>query len=87
LGDFATEAKGAGFWVYGANSDGTPVGQVELPERLLLCLGGEAGGLRAKTRRALDGAVSIPIAPGVESLNLSVAAALLAWEWRRRFSP
>jgi 23S rRNA (guanosine2251-2'-O)-methyltransferase len=85
LGDFATAAKGAGFWVLGADSNGTPVDRLELPERLLLCFGGEAAGLRSKTRRALDGTVAIPLAEGVESLNLSVAAGVLAWEWRRRF--
>jgi 23S rRNA (guanosine2251-2'-O)-methyltransferase len=85
LGDFALAAKDAGFWVLGADSAGDPVVEVELPERLLLCLGGEAAGLRAKTRKALDGTVSIPLAPGVESMNLSVAAGVLAWEWRRRF--
>ena len=86
LGDFAVAAKLAGFWVLGAESAGRPVGETDLPERLLLCLGGEAAGLRAKTRRALDGTVAIPLAPGVESLNLSVAAGLLAWEWRRRYA-
>jgi 23S rRNA (guanosine2251-2'-O)-methyltransferase len=86
LGDFAVAAKRSGFWVLGADSRGTRVDQLELPERLLLCLGGESAGLRAKTRRALDGTVSIPLAPGVESMNLSVAAGVLAWEWRRRFA-
>jgi len=85
LGDFALRAKEAGFWVVGADRGGTPVTRFELPDRLLLCLGAEAGGLRAKTRRALDGTTSIPLAAGVESLNLSVAAGILAWEWRRRF--
>ncbi len=85
LGDLALAARAAGFWVLGAEPGGTPVGEAELPERLLLCLGGEATGLRAKTRRALDGTVAIPLAPGVESLNVSVAAALLAWEWRRKY--
>jgi 23S rRNA (guanosine2251-2'-O)-methyltransferase len=85
LGDFALRAKEAGFWVVGADVSGRPVTATELPDRLLLCLGGEAGGLRAKTRRAVDEVVSIPLAPAVESLNLSVAAALLSWEWRRRF--
>ncbi len=85
LGDFARQAQAAGFWVIGADAGGTPVSDVELPDRLLLCLGAEAGGLRAKTRAALDETVAIPLAATVESLNLSVAAAILAWEWRRRF--
>jgi 23S rRNA (guanosine2251-2'-O)-methyltransferase len=86
LGDFARQAKEAGFWVVGADMEGTPVTGFELPERLLLCLGAEAGGLRAKTRTALDASVAIPLAAGVESLNLAVAAGILAWEWRRRHS-
>ncbi len=85
LGDFARAAKDGGFWVWGAEAGGTPLESIELPDRLLLCLGAEAGGLRAKTRTALDGVVAIPIAAGVESLNLAVAAGVLVWEWRRRF--
>lgn len=85
LGDFARQAREAGFWVVGADASGVPVTSRELPDRLLLCLGGEAGGLRAKTRRAVDELVAVPLAPAVESLNLSVAAGILAFEWRRRF--
>ena len=85
LGDFALAAKEAGFWVYGAEAGGTPLDRVDLPDRLVLCLGAEAGGLRAKTRKALDGTLAIPISGEGESLNLSVAAGVLAWEWRRRF--
>jgi 23S rRNA (guanosine2251-2'-O)-methyltransferase len=85
LGDYARRARDGGFWVYGADPDGEPVAAVELPEKLLLCLGAEASGLRSKTRAFLDGRLAIPIAQGVESLNLSVAAAILAWEWRRRY--
>ena len=83
LGDFARQAKDAGFWVVGADAAGEPAPGFELPERLLLCLGAEAGGLRAKTRAALDATIAIPLTAGVESLNLSVATAILAWEWRR----
>jgi 23S rRNA (guanosine2251-2'-O)-methyltransferase len=35
-------------------------------------------------RRACDGLVSIPLAGNVESLNVSVAAAVLLYEVRRR---
>lgn len=85
LGDFAVAAKNAGFWVYGADVGGEALGVTGMPERLLLCLGGEAGGLRAKTRAALDGTVAIPLDGRVESLNLAVAAGILAWEWRRTY--
>jgi 23S rRNA (guanosine2251-2'-O)-methyltransferase len=35
-------------------------------------------------RRTCDGTVSIPLAPAVESLNVSVAAALALFEARRQ---
>ncbi len=84
LGDFARAAREAGFWVFGADARGRPLDTAELPGRLVLCLGAEGAGLRAKTRAALDEVVAIPLAAGVESLNLAVAAGVLAWEWRRR---
>lgn len=85
LGDFARSAQEAGFWVVGAEMDAPSVTGTELPERLLLCIGAEEKGLRAKTRQAVDETVAVPLARGVESLNLAVATGILAWEWRRRF--
>ncbi len=85
LGDWARAAREAGFWVFGADAQGRPLDAVKLPERLVLCLGAEGAGLRAKTRAAVDEIVAIPLAAAVESLNLAVAAGILAWEWRRRY--
>jgi 23S rRNA (guanosine2251-2'-O)-methyltransferase len=45
----------------------------------VLCVGAEDRGLRAKTRSAVDEFIRIPIADGVESLNLSVAAGILLY--------
>jgi 23S rRNA (guanosine2251-2'-O)-methyltransferase len=87
LGDFARAAKDRGFWVYGADVDGGPVQEVDFAERALICVGGEAAGLRAKTRRQVDVMVGIPLAEGIESLNLAVATGILCWEWRRRVRP
>lgn len=84
LGDWARQARDAGFTVLGADAEGEPVDRVDLPDRLVLCLGGEEG-LRAKTQRFLDGLVAIPIDPRVESLNLAVACGILVWAWRRRW--
>lgn len=85
LGDYARSAREAGFWVFGADARGRCVDGVELPDRLLLCLGAEGAGLRAKTRSALDEVIAIPLAASVDSLNLAVAAGILAFTWRRRW--
>src|SRR5919201_461583 len=47
-------------------------------------LGAEGRGLRPLVRRACDEAVAIPLGGRVESLNVSVAAALLLYEARRQ---
>jgi len=49
------------------------------PERTVLVLGNESDGVSPEVRRVADRAVSIPMNRGVESLNVAVAAALLAF--------
>jgi len=71
----------AGFWLLGlVPRDGTPLDRLDLPSRPGLVIGGEGGGLRPLVRRTCDFAVSIPMAAGVESLNVSVAAGIALYE-------
>jgi tRNA G18 (ribose-2'-O)-methylase SpoU len=66
---------------YGASAGGgVPLWEAELERAQLLALGGEVRGLR---RTDLD-PVTIPMAPGVESLNVGAAAAILLFEVLRR---
>ena len=53
-------------------------------ERLALVLGTEGDGLRAETVRACGDTVFIPMAHGVDSLNVAAAAAVAFWESRIR---
>jgi 23S rRNA (guanosine2251-2'-O)-methyltransferase len=69
-----------GYWAFAAEAAGTPVGDVQPSFRWVLCIGSEDRGLRAKTRSQIDEFVAIPMADGVESLNLSVSAGILLWE-------
>ncbi len=70
----------AGYWVLGADASGAPIQSIRSSERWVLCLGAEGRGLRAKTRSRVDEMVAVEMAAGVESLNLSVAAAVLLYE-------
>ena len=51
---------------------------------LALVVGGEGGGLPDALVASADVQVTIPMTPPVESLNVSVAAALLVFEARRQ---
>ena len=53
-------------------------------ERLALVLGTEGSGLRPETIAACDYTVKIPMAHGVDSLNVAAAGAVAFWELRRR---
>lgn len=76
--------QSAGFWVYGADADGVPPWELDLSGPILLCLGGEESGLRAKTRGLCDGLVGLPMRGQVESLNVATAASALLYEALRQ---
>ena len=77
--------KEAGFWVVGLEA-GAPVtlAQAGLQgRRVALVLGAEGEGMRRLTRENCDELARLPIAPGVESLNVSAAAAVALYELAR----
>ena len=85
LARFLTEVKGPDLWVWGAASgDGAPLWQADLAGGVAFVLGAEGRGLRPLVRRTCDGIVSIPLQGRIESLNVSVAAAVLLYEARRQ---
>lgn len=61
--------------------EGEPLEPAELPSRALLAFGSERQGLSRELIAGAQARVSIPMRPGVSSLNLatSVAAVLFAW--------
>jgi RNA methyltransferase, TrmH family len=69
--------------------DGEPLSPSQLPPRALLAFGTERYGLSRELTARADARVSIPMRPGVSSLNLatSVAAVLFAWRLSERTAP
>jgi 23S rRNA (guanosine2251-2'-O)-methyltransferase len=85
LARYLAEIKGADLWVAGtAGETGTPMWQADLSGGLAFVFGAEGKGLRPLVRRTCDLLVSIPLLGMVESLNVSVAAAVLLYEARRQ---
>ena len=81
--------KEAGLWIVGADAAATVAARtVDFRGPLVLVLGAEGTGLRHLTRQNCDFLVSLPQRGAVESLNVSVAAAMLLYEaLRQRESP
>ncbi|HWB23669.1 MAG TPA: 23S rRNA (guanosine(2251)-2'-O)-methyltransferase RlmB [Gaiellaceae bacterium] len=85
LARFLEEVKGPDLWVYGAAGEGEKsMWDADLSGGTALVFGAEGKGIRPLVRRSCDVLVSIPLAGAVESLNVSVAAALLLYEARRQ---
>jgi 23S rRNA (guanosine2251-2'-O)-methyltransferase len=72
--------KQAGFWVYGTDADGDPPWEVDLTGKVVLCLGGEEKGLRARTRQICDRMIGLPMRGRVDSLNIATAAAAVLYD-------
>jgi len=77
------ELKEAGFWIYGAEADGTPLNSCSFSGRVVLVLGSEGKGMGRLVRATCDELVAIPMLGHLDSLNVSVACGILCYEVRR----
>jgi 23S rRNA (guanosine2251-2'-O)-methyltransferase len=85
LARYLGEVKRDDLWVVGATGGADkPMWEADLSGGIALVFGAEGKGLRPLVRRACDETVSIPLSGRVESLNVSVAAAVLLYEARRQ---
>jgi 23S rRNA (guanosine2251-2'-O)-methyltransferase len=77
--------KDHGFHVVGLDASGDDdLFAAHLPTPVAFVLGSETAGLSPDVARLVDTWVSIPMASGVESLNVSAAAAVVCFELVRR---
>lgn len=79
------QLKEAGLWIAGAAAEAKQeLYTSDLRGALAIVLGSEGEGMRELTRKRCDYLIRIPIATGVESLNVSVAAGVLLFEALRQ---
>lgn len=75
------DLKKEGLWVYGAEANGdSPLWKTDMKGPVCLVIGSEGQGLGRLVRENCDFVMTIPMAGQVNSLNASVAAALLLYE-------
>ena len=79
------ELKERGFWIYGLDERGEQdYDTVDYGSPTAIVLGGEGKGLHEQVRKHCDVLVRIPMAGKISSLNVSVAAGVVLFEWNRR---
>jgi 23S rRNA (guanosine2251-2'-O)-methyltransferase len=81
------DLKARGFWIYGLDERGeNDYDRVDYGSPTAIVLGGEGKGLHEQVRKHCDMLVRIPMAGKISSLNVSVAAGVVLFEWKRRRS-
>lgn len=85
INDTIVKLKEKGFWILGLDAEGDQsLFEVDMKMPVCLVVGGEGKGIREKTLENCDIKVRIPMENKVESLNASVSAALVLYEWRKQ---
>ena len=78
------ELKDEGLWIAGADMDGSKMYQTDLKGAIGLVIGSEGEGISRLVKEKCDFIVSIPMYGDINSLNASVAAAVLMYEISRQ---
>jgi len=85
LARYLSGIKRPDLWIYAAAGDAEArLWETDFTGGTVFVLGAEGRGLRPLVRRTCDAVVRIPLAGHIESLNVSVATALLLFEARRQ---
>jgi 23S rRNA (guanosine2251-2'-O)-methyltransferase len=74
------ELKEKGLWIFAADMTGTDYKKVNFDCGCVLVVGNEGSGISRLVKDKCDELVSIPMRGGVESLNVSVATAIILYE-------
>ena len=76
--------KAQNVWVYAAELGGDDIYKANLTGSIAFVVGGEGKGVSKLTKQKCDGVVTLPMRGQVNSLNASVAAGIVAFEYVRQ---
>ncbi len=87
LSQALTSLKEEGYWMYGLDERGDrEYTDADFAAKSVIVLGAEGHGLHEKIRAACDFLLRIPMEGAVPSLNVSVAAGVVLFDWKRQRS-
>jgi 23S rRNA (guanosine2251-2'-O)-methyltransferase len=79
------DLKRRGFWIYGLDERASRTHEnTEFTEPAAIVLGSEGEGLHHQVREHCDVLIRIPMSGKIASLNVSVAAGVVLFDWKRR---
>ncbi len=79
------QLKDSGFWIIGMDGYAdTYIDSINKKGKIAIVMGSEGKGMRRLVEENCDATVKLPIAPSVESLNVSTAAAIALYEINKK---
>ena len=75
--------KNKGYWIIGTDMNGTDYKTLDYKGKIVIVIGNEGKGISRLVRESCDFIASIPMYGSVNSLNASVAAAIILFEVKR----
>ncbi|MBP0989902.1 MAG: 23S rRNA (guanosine(2251)-2'-O)-methyltransferase RlmB [Oscillospiraceae bacterium] len=80
ISNLITDLQKLGYWVYAADVGGTPWKKADYRGKVAVVIGSEGFGISRLVKEHCDAVVSIPMFGQTNSLNASVAAAIIMYE-------
>lgn len=84
INDAIEELKKHDIWVYAADMSGNSIYETKLSGAAAFVIGGEGAGVKRLTLTKCDACVKLPMKGKVNSLNASVAAGVVLYEYMRQ---
>lgn len=84
VNDTIEKLKKAGVWVYACELGGENLYSAKLNGAIAFVIGGEGKGVSKLTKQRCDGVLTLPMRGKVNSLNASVAAGIVVYEYVRQ---
>lgn len=84
VSEFLIAAKSIGLQILVASAGTQSLWKADLLRPTLLVVGSEGAGVKTALASMASGTISIPMAPGVESLNVGIAGTLVLYEAKRQ---
>ncbi|MCY4618855.1 MAG: RNA methyltransferase [Chloroflexi bacterium] len=78
-----SDLRSHGGIVLAADRQGAPLDETEIPDKVIWLFGNEGAGISSSLDSMIDGRIAVPLAEGVDSLNVNVAAGIILHHgWR-----
>ncbi len=84
LTTFCKTLQTKGIKIFSTSTDGNEISKISFPENCAIVFGNESSGVSDQLHKLANDIIAIPKLGNAESLNVSIAASIILYEWARK---